>query len=534
MTLPDEQHLDLLSSGPEPERPHGRGRLVALVAAAGLAAGIAGGAVYAGTALSGGGAQPEDVLPASALGFVKVDLDPSAGQKLAAYRLAKKFPDSGVEGEGSIKDDLLRTVLGQEQLDDYDEDVRPWLGARAGVAFLAPTAAEPDEPVVVAAVQYTDRAEARAGLARLAEQTDEELHFAFAEGQDYVLLAQDQAVADDAARATEHLSGNPQFTRGVEALDGDQVALGWTDLAAVWKALPEQDRQEAFAGEPAELSGLAVFGAHVTDGTVEVLGRTLDVSAGTSPRLEALFDNPMGRGPSTGLVRTLPADSLGAFSATGLGAGFSALYDTFRDEVESDEEVRSLVEDLGITLPDDLETVLGTETALSVGGEVLTGEPRIGVRVSTSDPGRAVELVEGLRDAAAAPGDGLPQVADVDVREVDGGWAAAYGMDPADLTTGTLGDSRVFQRTLPDAATSGLSYYVDLAGALRQFDEFDRQMAQQYADDEIGAPPSATQDEPGLSEQERRNLEPLQAFGYTATAQDGGNATFRLRLTVAE
>ena len=38
------------------------------------------------------GSQPENVLPANAIAFAKLDLNPSVGQKLAVFRLASKFP----------------------------------------------------------------------------------------------------------------------------------------------------------------------------------------------------------------------------------------------------------------------------------------------------------------------------------------------------------------------------------------------------------------------------------------------------------
>ncbi len=50
------------------------------------------GAVFAVQQLSGGGAQPADVLPGDAYGYVRLDIDPSAGQKIAAVRFLDKLP----------------------------------------------------------------------------------------------------------------------------------------------------------------------------------------------------------------------------------------------------------------------------------------------------------------------------------------------------------------------------------------------------------------------------------------------------------
>ena len=70
-----------------------------LVTAAGVALGMT---------LSGGGAQPEDVLPAGAVAYADVDFDPAAGQKVNAVRFFRSFPEVGTRlGSG----DDLRSAL---------------------------------------------------------------------------------------------------------------------------------------------------------------------------------------------------------------------------------------------------------------------------------------------------------------------------------------------------------------------------------------------------------------------------------------
>lgn len=505
---------DIVGGSVEPPRRHGKGRTIAIAAAALLTAGVVGGGVYAATALSGGGAQPEDVLPSGAIGFLKIDLDPSAGQKIAVYNLAKKFPDSGVRGQDSVKDDLLRALLEGEDEAEYDAQVRPWLGERAGIAFLAPTAEQPEEPVVVAAVQFTDRAKAQDGLASLAaDEEGDELHYAFSDDEDYVLLSDDQAAVDNAAGQQEHLSDNPGFEKAVDALEGDQIALGWMDIGALWKAVPEEQRAEAFSGGyQLDPSGLAVVGAHVADGTVEVVGKTLDLSAGPSPEAQKLLSNPIGRAEPSGLLQGMPEDSIGAFSVTGLGDGLTELYDTLVADIEDDEDFQAGLDSLGLTLPDDLGALFGSEAAMFVAGDLAGGEPTVGVRVNTSDADRAVEILGRAVELAAEQ---TPdEAAKIDVRKVDGGYAAGYGPD-ATATDGTLGDSPVFQRTLPDVDSSGLTYYIDIRRVMEQVDAY------------------TAESDGGLTDTQRSNIEPLRAVGYTA-ALDEGNATFRLRLTVEE
>ena len=90
-----------------PGRRFGWGRALAVGAAGLAAAGVIGGAAFAWGALSGGGDQPEQHLPASSLVLFKVDLDPGASQKISAIRFAHRF--------AGFADDL-----------DESQDLRRW------------------------------------------------------------------------------------------------------------------------------------------------------------------------------------------------------------------------------------------------------------------------------------------------------------------------------------------------------------------------------------------------------------------------
>src|SRR5690348_274057 len=121
-----------------------------------LVAGVVAGGLTVGSFLSGGGTQPEDVLPANTVAFVKIDLDPSASQKIDALRLMGKFPQARPQG------DDLKAALVQKWFDDnpygltYQRDVAPWIGDRAAVAGVATSMAK-DGIAPVLAVQFTDQ-----------------------------------------------------------------------------------------------------------------------------------------------------------------------------------------------------------------------------------------------------------------------------------------------------------------------------------------------------------------------------------------
>src|SRR4051794_13610551 len=109
----------------------GNALLISLVLAVVI---VSGGALVAYRTLSGGGPQPEKWAPASTFAFAKLDLDPSAGEKIAAYKFARKFPSDVTDKLNSadeLKDRLIRSALrNTEPRIDYDKDVKPWLGDR--------------------------------------------------------------------------------------------------------------------------------------------------------------------------------------------------------------------------------------------------------------------------------------------------------------------------------------------------------------------------------------------------------------------
>src|SRR3954453_19075908 len=132
--LHGEDDRDVLISGAD-RRPRrlpgflsGLHRSVAVIATV-LAVVIAGGgAVVTYRTLSGGGPQPEKYAPASTFAFAKVDLDPAAGEKVAAYRFARKFPGS-LTHQLKNGDDLRDRLLGEvfkgtsDPHVDYDKDL---------------------------------------------------------------------------------------------------------------------------------------------------------------------------------------------------------------------------------------------------------------------------------------------------------------------------------------------------------------------------------------------------------------------------
>lgn len=370
------------SEPPRPVRPRRRVALVALAAVAVVLVG--GGGAYAWARLSGGGRQPESALPSATVAVLKVDLDPSAGQKLAAYRLLRRVPQpTGGSGGGNADRaaDARRDALGEildevspELADDvdFDADIRPWLGARLALAAVGTGAGADLQPVL--SVAYRDEELMRSSLERLKGSSPAAFGYRYRDG--YVVLTKDQASADrvfaDAGRG--NLADSGRYRGDLDALEGEQVATAWVDIDAAWAQIPAADRAEARRSLGGQLGGRYAAGVHLTQDAVRVAGRGFDL------RLPAAYER-VGAAPSGALLGSLPADGLAAGAVSGLGEVVRQAWDG--SGADTRREVVDTARRYGVTVPDDVTAALGSADALWVGAAGDSG----GARIAADGPG---------------------------------------------------------------------------------------------------------------------------------------------------
>jgi hypothetical protein len=462
-----------------------------------VAATLAGALVLGGTGyavasyLSGGGSQPEDVLPADTLGFVKLDLDPAAGQKMALGSLLEKFPDLVSEGKGDLKEQLLEPLLDESGAAlNYESDVEPWLGDRLAVAAV-PAEGTEEGVVPVAALAVTDAER----MAEVLTRAQQDAGFGFALRGDYVLITDSQERAESIAAAETSLADDADFTGDRDALGGDQIALAWADLSAAQSILatqvPADSMSGIFGGD--ELSGRMILGVHAEDDAVELVGLDFGVSDFGEPSSEP-----------TRLMQGLPEDTLGAVSASEVGDRVVALW----DELEQSGALAGAEEpltQLGLDLPEDLRIVFGTDLVVAAFGEVAN--PRVGARVVTEDGARAAEIVDDLlAEAGAEAGAGVELVP----APVEDGYVlgtdAATG-DELAAGDGGLGSTDAFRAAVADPDDASAMGYVDLAAVI----------------DQLIA-------EGGETGKEAATFAAVDTFGFSATSTDEGGR-FVLRIT---
>lgn len=463
MSSPEDTPPSGPTPDPAPTKRSRRGLKIALGAGAVVILAAGGAGAYAWQQLSGGGTQPQDVLPASVSAFVRLDADPSASQKIALLRLVQRFPDIADDiGVTSADDDIKRLLLEEAVPNcglDYDEDLEPWLGDRIGFAV------GPDATPLIA-VQVTDEDAARTTLPALAECLDlPDPGIVFSEG--YAVLSADEksakAAVDEAA--DKPLADSTAFQKDMDELGDQGIASAWVDVPALSADIPGLQ----------EPSGAAVAGGNPFTG---VESSALTLRAG-SAHLELVgigrSSEDVTERPGAGLER-YSSDNLlvGAYSGGGkdvrerwdaiLGEGDTYGYDPSGD-------IAGIEQATGLRVPEDIETLLGESIALVVGPRnldtAITGglsDPTaldIGL-VMRSDPDAAADLAQRLADLALRY-IGLPLTV---VPTDDGAVLATNDTIGAELADGKQEDATSFGDLVPDSDKAFGALVLNIGGTL--------------------------------------------------------------------
>lgn len=458
----------------QPEPRKRRGKLVPIIAALAVFIVAGGGAAFAYSRLSGGGDQPEAVLPGNAVAFARVDLDPGAGQKVAALRFMMKFPSVKDKiGITSDNDDLRERLFefvkkesGDDLADvDFKKDVDPWLGDRAGV--VAVPAGEDRKPNPIVAVQIKDEGKAKAGLDKLFAKEDPEDRPGMAFNGDYVLLAEDQAAADKAVADGKNnpLANNAEFKKSMDELGEQGFASFWID----GKGMAELAKKELKQGNLKVTSGSFAAALRFDDQHVELKGvGHADTTATHAPMT----------GSASTTVKSLPTSTA---AAIGIGSGDSLIGQVWAelqklsgDEFNPSEMAKGFAEQYGLSLPNDIKVLLGKSFAVSL-DKSTEGDPKVAAK-SKTDPGKAAEVADKLLGIARKEGNFDVPIAKAQNSDT---LVVATSQAYADevLKDGGLGASEAFKQAVPDTDNAIVLAYVDfeaLAGfAPRQLDNPD-------------------------------------------------------------
>jgi hypothetical protein len=465
--------------------------------------------------LSAGSDQPAEAIPANAVAYARIDLDPSAGQKVNLLNLLDRFPDfaesTGISSDGQD----LRKLVVEGMLEDsecdltYEDDFAPWVGNRAGFAAV-PVG---DTATAVISIQVEDEAAAERAVAAIeqcgvqgddmfggmgssGEESSDEPGVDFANG--YMVLTEKEHLATVMnGLAEESLSDNAGYEEDMSTLGEQGMVSYWMDVDGMLEIqeLADQIEQSGAAGL---YDGYhSAFGAlRAGDDYIEVFS-----SARTD---EELTDK---RSP----VGELPESTMAAASLAGGGE----LVNRYWADVEeflntasggyAEEELESFQDETGLSMPEDLATLFGDSVTMSMTPDGLDPETLAGEDPSQIDIGarfvtdkEALEsVVTHLEDLAAEQGAEL----DLITSETDDGLVLASNQDYADeiAAGGDLADSETFRTAVPDADDSLGVFYVDLDKV--------HEVVERFSDEG--------------SEEAVRYLEPMEAVGFSVVQEDG-------------
>jgi hypothetical protein len=457
------------ADAPAPGRRR-RGGVVAAVVVAALL--VSGGAYAAWSRLNGSGPQPADVLPASTVAVAEVDLDPSAGQKLALFTLLRKFPDSAglKDSDKTFGDWLVRKLAesgsGDESL-DFAKDVEPWLGKRFAVAAVPAPAGSGSGGSAVDAVlvlQETDQAAASAAMEKVRAHGST-LGYAFLDGFLVVTLdsakGADRVVADAQKSA---LSGASDFTADVASLGSDEVVTAWVDAGRAGQLVKDQMGSLGGAAGLDDLSPLSgglggpfaawkgrwVLGVHATSDSVEMRMRSFGGAA-----------NPVE--PPVRLQHVV-ADPIAVLAVSGAGDSVARSWQTMASS-PTYSQLADQAKMIGLELPGDLQKLLGDQLTASLSGDDLAREPRWLVAATSKDPAAGKAVLDRLLAVAGASGaSDLPFTTTVsgDTLYV-GSSRAVIGSATSTSNASALTGDELFQAAVADPDHAQALVYVDLA-----------------------------------------------------------------------
>src|SRR3954453_3488571 len=473
---PEPEYLGADTPGAVPAKRPGGGARRALVATAAVAVVAAAGAgAYAVAQLMSGGESPATAAPPRAAGrgtavaYASLDLDPSAAQKIEAFKILRKFP--AIKKELGGTDDLRKTIVDQIRKDndckglDYADDIEPWIGNRIAVAAVR-DGSKPAVPLVV--LQVTDEAKAKTGVRALTScGPDGPSGVSFV--GDYLLLADTQKQADAMATDAEHapLADSAEFTTTMDRAGDPGIVSLYVSKDAPQALASAGKKALAGAGDlPGFRPNQLTKAFKDFEGAAGVI-RFHDGAVEAEFSAKGLSDQLGATSTAHAAAADLPATTAAALSIA-LPEGWLDQYlEMMKAQLPRGTSMQDMFREgeraTGLRLPEDIETLLGTGVSVSVDGNAdlrkLADSPDpstipAGVRIQ-GDPDKITTIVTKLKRVAG------PDANMVKVHTGDG--TVAIGLDREYVETlaqkGGLGAVVAFQDVVPNAERpSGVVY----------------------------------------------------------------------------
>lgn len=324
--------------------------------------------------LTGGGAQPEDVLPRDTVAMAKIDFSPKIGQRINLVRFLSQFPKNI---ENFDQEDPVGSILDQLDLSseiDWDE-IQPWIGNRYAVAVVE--SAGELNPVIVLSIK--DELEMKYYFNKNFPELDYEVML------DYVLIADNKSVLNVITSAPSQLSENEDYKTDMDTLGGDQIASVWANLKPISRYaddwIDEYFYNQGLNQNTDSLKnndGRVAIGMHFTPDSFVTDIVTVGVNDGDIEVDE--------QSRSLDIIGDLPSDIFGVLSLDGIGKAFTgALLDNSLG--------REILSDIGIS-ERDFGLLFDGPLAILAVNDGRRSDPLILARMEPVNPAKTLEALK--------------------------------------------------------------------------------------------------------------------------------------------
>ena len=426
--------------------------------------------------LTGGGAQPEDVLPRDTVAIAKIDLSPKIGQRINLVRFLSQFPKTI---ENFDQEDPVGSILDQSEISsDIDwAEIQPWIGTRYAVAVVE--SAGELNPVIVLSIK--DELEMKYYFNKNFPDIEYEVIL------DYVLIADNKSVLNVITSAPSHLSDNEDYKSDMDTLGGDQIASVWANLKPISQIADDWIDDYFYnqgLGQNADSlknnDGRIAIGMHFTPDSFVTDIITVGLNDG-DVEVDA-------QSRSLEIIGDLPSDIFGVLSIDGIGKAFTgALLDNSLG--------REILDGIGIS-ERDFGLLFDGPLAILAVNDARRSDPLIVVRMEPVNPAQTLSAIKRFLSQNGYYPEDIDSIVSVDGKFI------YFGEDAEGLRRGInaiksgalpLRDNEQFKNALTEPGN--LSLFVNLDTLLDKID-FDTNDAPLGA---LGISIGADSDESGVS-----------------------------------
>jgi Protein of unknown function (DUF3352) len=441
--------------------------LVAVMAAALVVAGC-------GSGSGGGGGEPAGLAPKSAPVYISLNLAPEAKVSEELDALTKSV--LGIENVGEfVAEKLENAALGSDEKFNFEEEVGPWLGERAGM-YLAGYDGNNFHGYGLA-IETTDAGEAEEFLETRVEAGEEEDEEGEFEGDkywvepeeesvlgmvgDYVVFGETKTDFEEMVEAFEGegLNESPKYKKAIEGAGSDGVGYVYVDIGGLIEQAkgsipPESEAVFGLIGiEPQKATAVATVVPHSEQIEID-LSTNLAKTAETS-------------GDASKLLESLPATAVLGFASAEFGKSFGAGIDELSEKGIPGQiqpgELEGALELVGINL-DKIAASIGSaggfaegSTAGSLGGALVLETDNASEAKNTVSKVGLLLRTAGTKGVTAING------------ELAGFSVRAAGLGPKPLIVGAAGEKIVIAYG-PRAAAQALRTNAKTLGTTADFE----------------------------------------------------------------